>query len=156
MSRKRTREQTPKRALPSMRGFESPERTHRQPRAVMEKAPDQREKYRGMRARRNPELMQTKQLWMSPQLVFQKYGLRGILRSFTFELYDTGTGGLYTAIEVAQIRKVIMALNQASFTSGDQLLQLVQNLTSNMTQLVQTNLMELAEAFATFASSLRF
>lgn len=155
MSRKRPRNETPKRALPSMKGFESPERTHAQPRSVMEKAPDQREKYRGMRAHRNPELMQTKLLYMKPQLVFQKYGLKGFLWILKFETYDTGTEGQYTTREVDQIKIIFNRISQLSFENKIEVSKMLLALTINTTVRVRTNVMKLWQEYSSL-DDLRF
>lgn len=146
MSRKRNRNDT-KRPLPSMKGFESPERTHAQPRTVTEQAPGQKQKNRNMRARQNPEFMQTKHFWMAPHMVYEMYGLRGFLLVLSYEMDDTGKGGLYDKREVAQIRHVIEALARAEFKNSDQLTQLVKTLILPMTFNVRQHILELLEAY---------
>ena len=155
MSRKRRRTETPKRAMPSMRGFESPERTHRQPRALIEKAPDQREKYRGMRARANPELMETKLLYMKPQLVFKKYGLKGFLWILKFETYDTGTEGQYTTNEVDQIKIIFNRISRLSFKNKIEVSKMLLALTTNTTVRVRTNVIKLWQEYSSL-DDLRF
>lgn len=125
-------------------------------RSDIQAPPDMKEQYRNRRAPRDKELMEKKMLWEAPSLLYNNYGLRGVLRSFMYETYDTGTEGLYSALEVAQIKWVTIELNSAVFGTGKELLKMVATLTEGMSKLVQDNLMELANNFADLASELRF
>jgi len=118
--------------------------------------PNMKQQYMNRRASRNKELMETKMLWEAPSLLYNRYGLRGVLQSFMYEIYDTGTEGMYSALEVTQIKQVVQQLNSTAFSTGEELLKLVAGLTKGMSKLVQDNLMELAQNFADLALELRF
>jgi hypothetical protein len=133
------------------KGFDSPPRRKRD--RDIPAPPDVKAQYINNRAHMNPELMETKVLWEAPSMLYKKYnrdglGLRGILQSFKYETYDTGTVGIYSALEVAQIKKVIIALESKVFSTGKELVELVRQLTKGTSELVQNNLMGLATEFA--------
>ena len=151
---KRGRDDQIKRPVPSMSGFDSPPRTRR----AVPKAPDQRERYLNRRVPRDPELLETKELWMAPELVFKKYGIRGILRVLEFETYDTKPDGQYSKDDVAGLQKVMMRLSQLIFQTPAELLTVLGGITSDVSELVRKNVMELGAEFAQIASEteLRF
>ena len=138
-----------------MKGFESPERTHAQPRAVTAQAADQQQKNRNMRARRNPELMEWKRLYMSPQWVFKTYGLKGFLWILKFETYDTGTEGQYTAREVDQIKIIFNRVSRLSFKNKTEVSKMLLALTTNTTVRVRTNVIKLWQEYSSL-DDLRF
>ena len=175
MSKKRSRAGSPKRALPSMSGFASPEtrvspsrtvpsaagfaspvRRHTQARRVRMEPPDQRERYLGRRARLNPEMRKSKLLWMAPDLVFRKYGLKGFLWILKFETYDTGSEGTYNNNEVDQIKIIFNNLSRLSFEDPEEVRRRIAALTVDTTALVKTNVMKLWLEYSSISLDLRF
>jgi hypothetical protein len=92
------------------------------------------------------ELEKTQILWEAPELIYKKYGLRGVLRSFMLETLD----GKYSNDEVNQIKNVTkkLASESEAFESGNQLLEkVVSLLTEDMSKEVRKNLWLIALSF---------
>jgi len=175
MSKKRSRAGSPKRVLPSMSGFASPEtrasppralpsaagfasppRRHTRARAVQNQPPDQRERYLARGARKNSEMEPYKLLWMAPDLVFRKYGLKGFLWILKFETYDTGSEGTYNNNEVNQLIIILNVLSRLSFEDRGEVRTRLLALTADATALVKTKVMGLWDEYSSMSLDLRF
>jgi len=96
-------------------------------------------------------MMETKELWVAPQILFKRYGLNGFIQVLEFELIPSETES-YTVQQVKEIQHIIANLISKAVISPIELVQRIANLTASATVDVRKTVNDLAKQFAEIAS----
>jgi hypothetical protein len=142
-----------KRELPKPILFDSP--PHSPSRSAGRKEPpeppDQKRQYFNSREPKDPEMMETKELWVHPEILFKRYGLDGFIQVLEFELIPSETES-YTVRQVSEIQRIIADLISNPVATGVQLLQRIAQLPLSVSKDVRATVNDLAKQFAAIAS----
>ena len=142
-----------KRELPKPNAsfFDSPPQTPPRSAAGRQEPPDQKRSYFNSREPKDPEMMETKELWVAPQILFRRYGLNGFIQVLEFELIPSETES-YTVQQVSEIQHIIANLISNAVMTPIELVERVAELTVSVSKDVRDSVGELAEQFAAIAS----
>ena len=142
-----------KRDLPKPKAsfFDSPPSSPPPSAAGRKEPPDQKRQYFNSREPTDPEMMETKELWVAPQILFRRYGLNGFIQVLEFELFPSDTES-YTVQQVSEIQHIIADLIANAVMTPIELVQRIANLTASASKDVRDTVGELAEQFAAIAT----
>ena len=142
-----------KRDLPKPKAsfFDSPPSSPPRSAAGKKEPPDQKRSYFNSREPTDPEMMETKELWVAPEILFRRYGLNGFIQVLEFELIPSETES-YTVQQVSEMQDIIANLISNAVMTPIELVQRVAELTLTMSKDVRDSVAELAEQFAAIAT----
>lgn len=136
-----------KRELPKPDFFDSPPRSPPASAAGRKQPPDQKREYLNSREPKDPEIMEFKELWVAPQILFETYGLNdGFIRALEMELILSETER-----QIKKIQQIIAELVSKAVMTPIELLQRIAILTASATVDVRDTVRDLANQFAEIA-----
>ena len=136
---------------PNASFFDSPPQSPSPSAAGRKDPPDQKRSYLNSREPKDPEMMENRELWVHPEILFKRYGLDGFIQVLEFELIPSETES-YTVQQVAEIQNIIASLIAHTVVTPIELVRRIAQLTASVSKDVRDSVGELAKQFAAIAS----
>lgn len=142
-----------KRELPKPSFFDSPPHSPPASAAGRKEPPDQKRLYLNSREPEDREIMEFKELWAAPEILFERDGLiDGFIQMLEMEELVPSQVESYTVAQIKEIQNIISNLASQAVITPIELVRRIAQLTASATVDVSKAVNKLAKQFAEIAS----
>jgi hypothetical protein len=142
-----------KRELPKPSFFDSPPHSPPTSAAGRKEPPDQKRLYFNSREPKDPEIMEFKELWADPEILFDRDGLiDGFIQALQMEELVPSQVESYTVAQIKEIQNIISNLASQAVITPIELVRRIAQLTASVSKDVSKAVNDLANQFAKIAN----